>query len=178
MKSYVPSSRSIASSREHAYAEPRIVTRTASFVRNSYTSALTVSPPFDFQRTRIRAGGMRVAAATSCTAALSAWRSVNVGAWSNPFTKTPNPGAPREVNRHSVDGSRRRYASNWYVRPLRPVRRAGVARAPGIDIRPRTSGLVVPRWVRIRWTESAPSGTYTTGSAWRTRWITRCRRAK
>src|SRR3989449_8294151 len=61
IKSYVPSSRSIPSSSEQANVAPRIRTRADSFVRNSYTSGVTLSSPLDRHRTRIRAGGMRVA---------------------------------------------------------------------------------------------------------------------
>src|SRR3989449_8911539 len=165
IKSYVPSSRSIASSREHTNVEPRIFTRADSFVKKSYTSAVTLSSPFDRQRTRIRAGGIFVARATSSIAVFSACRSARVGARSNAFTKTAKPAAPRLVNRHNADGSRRTYASNEYVRPLVPVSSAGVATAPGVAIIPRTSELVAPRYERMRWTESFPSGIYTTGSA-------------
>src|SRR5207249_5478569 len=72
MKSYVPSSRSIASSREHTKVEPRIFTRADSFVKNSYTSGVTLSSPLDRQRTRIRAGGIFVALETSSIAAFRA----------------------------------------------------------------------------------------------------------
>ena len=159
MKSYVPSSRSIASSREHTNVEPRIFTRADSFVRNSYTSGVTLSSAFDRQSTRIRAGGIFVAPATSSIAVFRACRSARVGARSNPFTKTANPAAPRFVNRHKVEGSRRTYASKEYVRPLFPVSSAGVATAPGVAIIPRTSELVAPRYERMRWTASLPSGT-------------------
>src|SRR2546426_8917228 len=117
MKSYVPSSRSIASSREQTNVEPRIFTRADSFVRNSYTSGVTLSSAFDRQSTRIRAGGSFVAATTSSIAGLRACRSARVGARSNAFTKTAKPAAPRLVHRHKVEGSRRTYASNEYVSP-------------------------------------------------------------
>src|SRR2546425_6072965 len=123
------------------------------------TCALPISSPFDRQRTRIRAGGIFVAMATSSIAAFSARRSARVGARSNAFTKIAKPAAPRLVTRHNVEGSRRTYASNEYVRPLFPVSSAGVATAPGVAIIPRTSELVAPRCVRMRWTESFPSGT-------------------
>src|SRR5438093_5480043 len=107
MKSYVPSSRSIASSREHTNVEPRILTRADSLVKNSYTSGVTLSSLFDRQRTRIRAGGTFVAPAVSSTAAFRACKSASVGACSNAFTNTAKPAAPRLVNRHHVEGSRR-----------------------------------------------------------------------
>src|SRR5437870_2429864 len=112
MKSYVPSSRSIASSREHTNVEPRIFTRADSLVKNSYTSGVTLSSPFDRQRTRIRAGGIFVAMATSSIAAFSARRSARVGARSNAFTNTAKPAEPRLVIRHKVEDCRRTYASN------------------------------------------------------------------
>src|SRR5213594_2083756 len=139
MKSYVPSSRSIASSREHTNVEPRIFTRADSFVKNSYTSGVTLSSPLDRQRTRIRAGGIFVALETSSIAAFRACRSAKVGARSSAFTNTAKPAAPRLVTRHNVDGSRRTYASNEYVSPVFPVSSAGVTTAPGIAIIPRTS---------------------------------------
>src|SRR2546425_2813452 len=112
MKSYVPSSRSIASSREHTNVEPRIFTRADAFVKKSYTSGVTLSSPFDSQRTKIRAGGTLVALEVSSIAVFSACKSARVGARSNAFTNTANPAGPRLVNRHKLEGSRRTYASN------------------------------------------------------------------
>src|SRR5437899_135057 len=112
MKSYVPSSRSIASSKEHTNVEPRIFTRADSFVKNSYTSGVTLWSPCERQRTRIRAGGIFVAPETSSIAAFSACRSAKVGARSNAFTNTAKPAEPRLVIRHKVEDCRRTYASN------------------------------------------------------------------
>src|SRR5712691_3998275 len=107
MKSYVLSSRSIASSREHTNVEPRIFTRADSLVKNSYTSGVTLSSPFDRQRTRIRAGGTFVSLETSSIAVFKAFRSASVGARSNAFTNTAKPAEPRLVRRHNVEGFRR-----------------------------------------------------------------------
>src|SRR5437899_10044061 len=105
MKSYVPSSRSIPSSSEHANVAPRIRTRADSFVRKSYTSGVTLSSPLDRHRTRIRAGGMRVEPDASSTAAFNDCRSPRVGARSNAFTNTAKPAAPTFRKRHRVEGA-------------------------------------------------------------------------
>src|SRR5207249_8846015 len=89
----------------------------------------------------MRAGGMRAAREASSIAALRAFRSSAVGAFSKALTNTANPGVPRETVFHRKEGWCRTYASNEYVRPVFPVKRAGIATAPGAAMTPRTSAI-------------------------------------
>src|SRR2546429_3097815 len=93
----------------------------------------------------MRAGGMPAAREASSIAALRAFRSSAVGALSKALTNTANPGVPRETVFHRKEAGCRTYASKEYVRPGFPLRRAGVATAPGAAMRPRASRLVAAR---------------------------------
>src|SRR5436189_5079100 len=106
----------------------------------------------------MRAGGMRAAREASSIAALRAFRSSAVGAFSKALTNTAKPGVPRETVFHRKEGCYRTYASKEYVRPVFPVKRAGIATAPGTAMAQRTSALVGASADRLRGTASFPSG--------------------